>query len=77
MYIKTGPQNIEGSSRTLLFHQDPDIRMDAAIQLGGDTTGVSDQRLAPEALTAALQDSCSTVQEAVLQSLVRMSGKNG
>jgi hypothetical protein len=77
MYIKTGPKNIEGSSRTLLFHQDPDTRMDAAIQLGSDTTGASDQRLALEALTAALQDPCSTVQEAVLQSLVRMSGKNG
>ena len=77
MYIKTGPKNIEGSSRTLLFHQDPDIRMDAAVKLGGDTTGVSDQRLALEALTTALQDPCSTVQEAVLQSLVRMSGKKG
>jgi hypothetical protein len=69
MYIKTGPKNIEGSSRTLLFHQDPDIRLDAAIQLGGDTSGVSDQRL-------ALEDPCSTVQEAVLQSLMRMSVKN-
>jgi len=77
MYIKTGPKNIEGSSRTLLFHQDPDIRLDAAIQLGGDTAGVSDQRLALEALTTALQDPCSTVQEAVLQSLMRMSGKKG
>ena len=77
MYIKTGPKNIEVSSRTLLFHQDPDIRSDAAIQLGGETAGVSDQRLALEALTTALQDPCSTVQEAVLQSLMRMSGKNG
>lgn len=77
MYRKTDTKNVEGSSRTLLFHQDPDIRLDAAVQLGGDATGVSDQRLALEALTTALQDPCSTVQEAVLQSLMRMSAKNG
>lgn len=77
MYIKTGSQKIEGSSRTLLFHQDPDIRLDAAIQLGGETGRVSDQRLALEALTTALEDPCSTVQEAALQSLMRMSVKNG
>ena len=77
MYIKTGSKNIEGNSQTLLFHQDPDIRMDAAIQLGGDTDRISDQRLALEALTTALEDPCSTVQEAVLQSLMRMSVKNG
>lgn len=76
MYIKTGPKNIEGSSRTLLFHQDPDIRFDAAIELGEDTTGVSDQRFALEALATALEDPCSTVQEAVLQSLMRMSVKS-
>jgi hypothetical protein len=76
MYIKTGPKNNEGSSRTRLFHQDPDIRFDAAIQLGGDTGRISDQRLALEALTTALEDPCSTVQEAVLQSLMRMSAKN-
>ena len=77
MYIKTGSQKIEGSSRTLLFHQNPDIRLDAAIQLGGDTDRVSDQRIALEALTTALEDPCSTVQEAALQSLMRMSVKNG
>ncbi len=76
MYIKTGPKKFEGSSRTLLFHQDPDIRMDAALELGRETTGVSNQRLALEALTTALEDPCSTVQEAVLQSLMRMSVKN-
>ena len=76
MYIKSGKKNSEGSSRTRLFHQDPDIRFDAAIQLGGDTGRISDQRLALEALTTALEDPCSTVQEAVLQSLMRMSGKN-
>ena len=73
MYIKSAPKNSEGSSCTLLFHQDPDIRLDAAIQLGGTTTGVSEQRLALEALTTALEDPCATVQEAVLQSLMRMS----
>jgi hypothetical protein len=77
MYIKTDPKNSEGFSRTLLFHQDPDIRLDAALQLGGDTNRIADQRLALEALTAALEDPCSTVQEAVLQSLMRMSVKNG
>jgi hypothetical protein len=77
MYIKSGPKNNEGSSRALLFHQDPDARFDAAIQLGGDTPRVSDQRVALEALTTALHDPCSTVQEAALQSLMRMSVKNG
>ena len=77
MYTKTNHKNFEGSSRTLLFHQDPDTRMDAAIHLGGDSAGVSEQRLALEALTTALKDPCSTVQEAVLQSLMRMSVKNG
>jgi hypothetical protein len=77
MYIKTGLEKNEGSSCSLLFHQDPDIRFDAAIQLGGETDRVSNQRLALEALTTALQDPCSTVQEAALQSLMRMSVKNG
>ena len=77
MYIKAGSNPDTRPSRTLLFHQDPDIRLDAAIQLGGDAVGVSDQRLALEALTTALEDPCSTVQEAVLQSLMRMSAKNG
>jgi|GEM_PF-3229374 len=76
MYIKTGPKTHKGSSRALLFHQDPDARLDAAIQLGGDTPRASDQRIALEALTTALHDPCSTVQEAVLQSLMRMSVKN-
>jgi len=77
MYIKTDPKNSESPSRTRLFHQDPDIRLDAALQLGGDTDRIADQRLALEALTTALGDPCSTVQEAVLQSLMRMSVKNG
>ena len=76
MYIKTGKKNMEESSRTYLFHQDPDIRFDAAMQLGGATACVSDQRLALEALTMALNDPCATVQEAALQSLMRMSEKN-
>ena len=77
MYIKTGPKNNQRSSGALLFHQDPDTRFDAAIQLGGDMACVSAQRVALEALTTALQDPCSTVQEAALQSLMRMSVKNG
>jgi hypothetical protein len=77
MYVKTGQHTVEGSMQNLLFHQDPDTRLDAALQLGGETLRISDQRLALEALTLALQDPCSTVQEAVLQSLMRMSVKNG
>jgi len=77
MYIKTGQHSLEGSMQNLLFHQDPDTRLDAALQLGGETIRISDQRLALEALTLALQDPCSTVQEAVLQSLMRMSVRNG
>jgi hypothetical protein len=76
MYSKTGQHTIEGSMQNLLFHQDPDTRMDAALQLGGETIRISDQRLALEALTLALQDPCSTVQEAVLQSLMRISVQN-
>jgi hypothetical protein len=77
MYIKTNQHSVEGSMQNLLFHQDPEARMDAALQLGGETVRISDQRLALEALTQALRDPCSTVQEAVLQSLMRMSIKNG
>jgi hypothetical protein len=76
MYSKTGQHTVEGSMQNLLFHQDPDTRMDAALQLGGETLRISDQRLALEALTLALQDPCSTVQEAVLQSLMRISVQN-
>jgi hypothetical protein len=76
MYVKTGQHTVEGSMQNLLFHQDPDTRMDAALQLGGETLRISDQRLALEALTLALQDPCSTVQEAVLQSLMRISVQN-
>jgi hypothetical protein len=76
MYIKINHSTVEGSMQHLLFHQDPDTRLNAALQLGGETIRISDQRLALEALTLALRDPCSTVQEAVLQSLMRMSVKN-
>ena len=76
MYVKTNHSTIEGSMQNLLFHQDPETRMNAALKLGGDTIRISDQRMALEALTVALRDPCSTVQEAVLQSLMRMSVKN-
>jgi hypothetical protein len=76
MYIKTGQHTAEGSMQNLLFHQDPETRLDAALQLGGEIIRISDKRLALEALTLALRDPCSTVQEAVLQSLMRMSVKN-
>ncbi len=77
MDSKTSSSTVEGSMQNLLFHQDPDTRFDAALQLGGETFRISDQRLALEALTLALRDPCSTVQEAVLQSLMRMSVKHG
>jgi hypothetical protein len=77
MNSKKSQVTVEGFMHNLLFHQDPDTRMDAALQLGGETIRIADQRLALEALTLALQDPCSTVQEAVLQSLMRISAKNG
>lgn len=73
MSSKEGQHTVGGSMNNLLFHQDPDTRLDAALQLGGQTLRISDQRLALEALTLALRDPSSTVQEAVLQSLMRMS----
>ena len=73
MYIKTASQNVQGTIEELLYHQDPEKRLSAATHLGHDVAGVSDQRCALEALTAALQDPCATVQDAVLQSLMRMS----
>ena len=76
MSIKTGQHTVEGSMSNLLFHQDPDTRLDAALQLGGQANRISDQRLALEALTQALHDPDLTVQEAVLQSLMRMSVSN-
>mgnify|MGYP003559039976 FL=1 len=77
MAMQTDPHTVEGFMHNLLFHQDPETRLDAALQLGGETIRISDQRLALEALTVALGDPCSTVQEAVLQSLMRMSVKTG
>jgi hypothetical protein len=76
MSTKTGPYTVEGFMPQLLFHQDPETRLDAALQLGAETIRISDQRLALEALTLALEDPCSTVQDAVLQSLMRMSVKH-
>lgn len=73
MYIKTTSHNLKGTVEELLYHEDPEMRLSAATHLGHDVAGVSDQRCALEALTAALQDPCSTVQDAVLQSLMRMS----
>ena len=75
MYIKSGASNVKGTIQDLLFHEDPDTRLSAATHLGHEAVGVSDQRCALEALTTALQDPCSTVQDAVLQSLMRMSAK--
>lgn len=73
MLIETGQHIVEKSRANLLFHQDPDTRLDAALHLGGRANRISALRLALEALTQALRDPDSTVQEAVLQSLMRMS----
>lgn len=73
MSIETGQHIVEGSMANLLFHQDPGTRLDAALHLGGRANRISAQRLALEALTLSLRDPDSTVQEAVLQSLMRMS----
>ena len=73
MSIKTGQYMLQESMSNLLFHQNPDTRMDAALHLEGRASRISAQRLALEALTQALRDPDSTVQEAVLQSLIRMS----
>lgn len=75
MYIKSVSHNMKGTVEDLLFHEDPEARLSAATHLGHEAVGVSDQRCALEALTTALQDPCSTVQDAVLQSLMRMSVK--
>ena len=66
---------VRGNIQDLLFNQDPETRSTAAATLGGHTMGVADEREALEALTTALKDPCANVQEAVLQSLVRLSAK--
>ena len=75
MYIKSSPGKVKGTIEELLFNEDPETRLAAAADLGNKAVGVSDQRYALEDLTTALQDPCSTVQDAVLQSLMRMSTK--
>ncbi len=75
MYMNTESLSIDRTITDLLFHQDPEARFDAALHLGGWANGVSGQRRVLEALTTALHDPCATVQEAVLQSLVRLSVK--
>ncbi len=75
MYIKSTSHRMKGSVEDLLFHEDPEARLSAATHIGDEAVGVSEQRRALEALTTALQDPCSTVQDAVLQSLMRMSVK--
>ena len=66
---------VRGTIEDLLFNQDPETRSTAAATLGGSAMCVADEREALEALTTALQDPSTTVQEAVLQSLVRLSAK--
>ena len=73
-YIKSG-KAVRGTIEDLFFNQDPETRSTAAATLGSPAKCVADEREALEALTTALQDPSTTVQEAVLQSLVRLSAK--
>ena len=68
-------QTVRGRIQDLFFNYDPEARGIAATTLGQDHTGVANEREALEALNAALRDPSSRVQEAVLQSLVRLSCK--
>jgi hypothetical protein len=60
----------------LLFHEDSDIRLYAVLQLGGRANQMSAQPLELGPLRKALHDQNSTVQKAVLQSLMRMTASN-
>jgi hypothetical protein len=73
MSMKSVSRHLTGSLEDLLFHADPDARLYAATRLGYGAMGVSVQRSALEALTTALRDPCANVQDAVLQSLMRLS----
>ena len=75
MYSHDSRKAVRGTIQDLLFHHDPEARRMAAATLGASPMRVGDKRDALEALNTALDDPCTSVQEAVLQSLVRMSTK--
>ena len=68
-------QTVRGSIQDLLFSYDPETRGVAAATLGKGHMGIANEREALEALNTALHDPSLRVQEAVLQSLVRLSTK--
>ena len=68
-------QTVRGSIQDLLFNHDPETRGLAAATLATDHMCVADEREALEALNTALHDPSAQVQDAVLQSLVRLSIK--
>ncbi|MCA9470436.1 MAG: hypothetical protein MRJ96_14665 [Nitrospirales bacterium] len=65
--------SVRGSIENLLAHRAPEAREAAASTLGETLTRVADEREALEALSTALHDPSARVQDAVLQSLVRLS----
>ena len=67
--------SVRGNIENLLANHDPETRETAASTLGTGLMGIADEREALEALTTALHDPSSRVQDAVLQSLVRLSHK--
>ena len=75
MYTHESRKAVRGTIEDLLFSHDPEARRMAAANLGESPIRVADKRDALEALNTALGDPCTSVQEAVLQSLVRMSVK--
>lgn len=66
-------QTVRGSIQNLFFNDDAEARGIAAATLGSDSMGVANEREALEALNTALHDPSVRVQDAVLQSLVRIS----
>ncbi len=75
MDITESPHSVRRCVSDLLFHNDPEARGLAAAALGKDPMGVASEREALEALSAALHDPVLKVQEAALQSLVRLGRK--
>ena len=67
------PQTVKGNLQDLFFSYDPEARRLAAATLGRDHLGAGSKREVLEALNTALHDPVVTVQDAALQSLVRLA----
>ena len=68
-------QTIQGNIQDLFFHDDPDARGLAAATLGESCMSIAHEREVIEALNTALHDPVATVQDAALQSLMRLEHK--